>query len=41
MDAAQLLKFQAMAERDKYMEKTTELHQLLIDRNEVLSGKQL
>ena len=38
MEAAQLQRFQAMAERDKYMEMTSTLQQKLLETEEVYSG---
>lgn len=35
LEAAQLLKFQALAERDKYIAKTSALQQMLMDNEEV------
>lgn len=41
LEAAQLLKFQAMAERDKYREEILVLQQMLMDKNEVLTANWL
>ena len=36
LESAQLLKFQALSERDRYMEMTSALQKKLLDKEEVL-----